>query len=161
MPDSARPVGEKTFQIPEIMPTPELMIPKQEKADEREIPQQEKQSVNQESPPTAIVPVASQQTALVATTKSPLRHNIEKILEEDLRSLYLELEPDRQLTFRQQGELTASRIEYLLAHVKVKIDYLVSLIRRWLLLIPRVNQYFLEQEAKIKAEKILFLNTKE
>lgn len=161
MPDTARPLGEQVLQMPKVPHVSEFIENTQESIVEQEIQQQEKQGVNQESLPTAIVPVRSGATSLVAIKKSPLRHDIEKILEEDLRFLYLELSPERQLIFRQQGELTASRLEYLLSHAKIKIDYFVYLIRRWLALIPRINQYFLEQESKIKAEKVLFLKSKE
>ena len=45
----------------------------------------------------------------------------------------------------------------LLGQVKVKIDQIVSVIRRWLMIIPGVNKFFIEQESKIKAQKLLLL----
>ena len=38
---------------------------------------------------------------------------------------------------------------------KVKVRDVVHLIREWLLVIPGVNAFFLEQEAKIKTDRIL------
>ena len=36
----------------------------------------------------------------------------------------------------------------------IQMKKILKLIREWLLIIPGVNKFFLEQEAKIKAEKI-------
>jgi hypothetical protein len=36
----------------------------------------------------------------------------------------------------------------------------VEIIRNWLKLIPRVNKYFLEQESKIKTDRIITLQRK-
>jgi hypothetical protein len=42
----------------------------------------------------------------------------------------------------------------------VQARKLLTLIRRWLVLIPGVNKFFLEKEAKIKVEKIVNLAEK-
>lgn len=161
MPDIARPAQETMPSMPEVVMPPETMEYNEQSAfeGERKI---EAGSVSHEPMPDFQEPAVSSSTALVAPSiKSPIRRNIEKILEEDLKFLYLELAPERQTIFRQQGELTASRIEYLMGQAKLNISYVVYLIRRWLSLLPKVNHYFIEQEAKIKAEKILFLSAKE
>lgn len=161
MPDIARPLGEQTFSMPEIKSSPEVIEHNKEISTSQESKREDIPASAPESSSTDLAVVTPIPTAIVSITKTPLRRDIEKILEEDLRFLYLELVPARQEIFRQQGEITASRIEYLLNRTKVQISYMVYLIRRWLMLIPGVNRYFLEQESKIKAEKILFLNAKE
>lgn len=91
--------------------------------------------------------------------KSPLRQEIENVLEEGLLPMYKELTTRQRLQFKQRGEQTADLIEKVLQKAKVTIIELIRLIRRWLQLLP-VNVFFLEQEAKIKAEKIMELKGK-
>jgi len=67
---------------------------------------------------------------------------IEKILEEGL-------------------EQTAFKIRELMRGAHVKIKKIFRLIIEWLRMLPGVNIFFLEQEAKIKADKILALKERE
>lgn len=60
-----------------------------------------------------------------------------------------------QAKFKQAGEETAGKISILLQTAKVQVKKIVELIVAWLRIIPGVNSYYLEQEAKIKADKIL------
>lgn len=80
---------------------------------------------------------------------------IEKILEADLGDRYLNMPPEKQREFRNAGEKTAKEINSLLDKAKIKIGKIISLIKKWLFIIPGVNKFFLEQEAKIKADKII------
>lgn len=82
---------------------------------------------------------------------------VEKILEEGLEQIYANLPPEKKVEFRRTGEATAHQINLMLSGAKVKIKKLVSLIRDWLKIIPGINFFFLEQEAKIKADEIIKL----
>lgn len=82
---------------------------------------------------------------------------IEKVLEKDLAEIYLNLSPDKQEEFRARGEETAREINKLLQKTRVKAREVIDLIKKWLSVIPGINKYFLEQEAKIKADEILRL----
>lgn len=82
---------------------------------------------------------------------------IEKILEKDLMDFYLNLSPQKQEQFRQGGEETARKINALLKKTKVKIKHIINLIIKWLTILPGVNKFFLEKEAKKKAEEIIRL----
>ena len=82
---------------------------------------------------------------------------IEKVLEEDMVPLFLELNPEQRKQFREGGEVSATKIESLLRTGGDVIKAIVRVIREWLLLLPGVNRFFIEREAKIKAQKILFL----
>ncbi len=93
----------------------------------------------------------------VIVQKSPTYQRIEKIMEEGLEEVYLKMTPSQQKVFKEEGEKTVSKIEKILNAAKVKIKAIIKLIRDWLLLIPGVNRFFLEQEAKIKCDKILKL----
>lgn len=86
----------------------------------------------------------------------PLAQRIETILAEDLTDMYLKMSPNDQVVFKQKGEETVSRIRELMTKTKVNAKKIFELIREWLKFIPGVNRFFLEQEAKIKTDKILF-----
>ena len=85
---------------------------------------------------------------------------IENFLAKDLEEIYLGLPLDKQAEFRKTGEATAKKIEKLLEKTKISIGKIVNLIRKWLSMIPGVNKFFLEQEAKIKADEIIKLKNK-
>jgi len=87
--------------------------------------------------------------------KDPELVEIETILSEGLESLYKELPDNRKAEFRQKGEETAGAIRVLLSSAKVKVTKIVALIVKWLKMIPGVNKFFLEQESKIKADRLL------
>lgn len=91
----------------------------------------------------------------VLTKVSATQKKVEKILEEGLEQLYNELNPQDQVKFRRLGEVTAEKITVLLNQAKIKISEILNLIRQWLMSVTGINRYFVEQEAKIKAEKIL------
>lgn len=82
---------------------------------------------------------------------------VEQILSEGLHELFASLPPAEQQKFKVEGEKAAREVAGLLGQVKVKIDQIVSVIRRWLMIIPGVNKFFIEQESKIKAQKLLLL----
>lgn len=92
--------------------------------------------------------------------KDEVTQEIESILSEDLTDLFLKMNPEQQEEFRAKGEETASKIRVLLSSAKVGVKKILGLITEWLKFIPGVNKFFLEQEAKIKTDKIL-LNAEE
>ena len=98
--------------------------------------------------------------AAPARQVDPLTAEVEEIMSEDLGTEYAKLSPQQRAVFRREGERAASKIRVLLEHAKVKAKSIIEIIQRWLRLIPGVNRFFLEQEAKIKADKILALHRK-
>lgn len=98
---------------------------------------------------------------LIQDDKSKLLQDIERVLEEDLALLYGTLNEKQRVQFRVEGEKTAAKIETLLKKAKITLMEVIKLIRKWLVLIPGVNIFFIEKEAKIKAEKILMLRKEE
>ena len=93
--------------------------------------------------------------------KSKTLKQIESILSEGLEQTYQGLPDDIKQVFKEKGEETASKIEQLIFRAKVVVYKIVDLIKSWLLIIPRVNKFFLEQETKIKTGKILALAEKD
>jgi hypothetical protein len=96
----------------------------------------------------------------VPSKKSLLQEEIEDILEGDLEGIYQSLTPVQQREFREKGEETAFKISILIQQAKIKIKQILKLIIEWLKLIPGVNKFFLEQEAKIKTDKVLQLKSR-
>ena len=85
---------------------------------------------------------------------------IDKILEDDLNEIFLTLPTKQRQEFKRKGEETVNKINQLLNKTKIHLNRIISLIRDWLKMIPGVNKFFLEQEAKIKASKIIKLKDK-
>lgn len=82
---------------------------------------------------------------------------IDRILSEGLEDIFINLPPTEQQKFKASGEETVLKINKLLEDTKVKVKKIIYLIRRWLATLPGINRFFLEQEAKIKADRILRL----
>ena len=126
----------------------------------------EKSLLSAEKAPEAIKPKeqggeAVSRSAAPAPSFQDLRaQEIDKILAEGLNEVFLKMPPEQQKKFKTKGEETVARINQLLGKTKVKVKQIVDLIRRWLKLVPGVNKFFLEQEAKIKADKIMQLKNK-
>jgi uncharacterized membrane protein YfhO len=98
------------------------------------------------TPPASIMaPMAKQQK------------QIENILAKDLEEIYINLSPEKKEEFKKTGEQTANKINQLLTQTKINVGEIIRLIKKWLSLIPGINKYFLEQEAKIKADELIKL----
>lgn len=87
-----------------------------------------------------------------------LSQDIEAILAEDMEELYKNLPKELQSDFKKKGEKTAQEIKSIITQAKVVVFKVVKLIKEWLLMVPGVNKFFLEQTSKIKAQKILDLS---
>lgn len=135
------PGGAEFIEDKELAITPGIERPAQAPpSDKTKVP----------APPAAPSPAAP---ALLA----PLAREIENVLQEGLVDIYRGLTPSQQADFKRRGEATAQKISTLLNRVKVKIREILRLIRDWLKTVPGINKYFVEQTAKIKAEKIIKL----
>ncbi len=97
-------------------------------------------------------------TPQVHTAEAQRIADIERILEEDLSEIYFKLPVSEQAKFRTTGEQAAREINTLLSSTTVKLKKIIEVITNWLKLIPGVNKFFLQQEAKIKADRLLNLN---
>jgi len=100
---------------------------------------------------------ASAQTVAEPLPKSQLQHQVEGVLEEGMASVYLKLSPEKRAEFKKAGEETALKITKMLQQAVLKIKEVFHLIFKWLKIIPGASKYFLEQEAKIKSDRILAL----
>ncbi|MFA6027996.1 MAG: hypothetical protein WC752_03650 [Patescibacteria group bacterium] len=91
----------------------------------------------------------------VVIPKSESLIRVEEILSEHLDTFYGSLDEKKKEVFRKKGEETATAIDTMIRQFKVRAKNLLTLIKEWLSIIPSINKYFLEQEAKIKAQKIM------
>lgn len=87
--------------------------------------------------------------------KSEFLMEVENILAEGLGDIYNRMDEDTKLKFKVKGEETARKIERYIASGKAAFKKILGWIKDWLKMIPGVNKFFLEQEAKIKTDKIL------
>lgn len=85
---------------------------------------------------------------------------IDNFLAEGLSETFLAMSPEKQKVFKEEGEKTAKKINELLNAAKINVSKIISLIKKWLSLITGVNKFFLDQEAKIKADKIIKIKDK-
>lgn len=83
---------------------------------------------------------------------------VEKIMEEGIADAYARLSPVQQQEFKIKGEETAIKIRDLLRATHVKVKKVFQLILEWLRMLPGINRFFLEQEAKIKTDRITALD---
>jgi hypothetical protein len=93
-------------------------------------------------------------------TKSNTLQEIETILVEGLDQYYQSLPEALKEQFKKRGEETASKIEKIIESTKIVVSKIFNLIVSWLRTIPGINKFFVEQEAKIKTDKILALAEK-
>ena len=105
--------------------------------------------------PDAAAPAPAPALSADSSYRDKQIEEIENIMSAGLDQVFLQMSPEQQKKFKEEGEKTANRIEQLLNKAKTGADKIIALIKRWLRLIPHVNKFFLEQEAKIKADKIL------
>lgn len=97
----------------------------------------------------------SQAQQIQQSSKSDNLVKIEKILEQEMDYIYEALPQHLQKDFKDKGEKAAREIEKELTKKKINLRKIVKLIVGWLKIIPGINKFFLEQEAKIKADTII------
>ncbi len=117
-----------------------------------EVPAQVKELPSQVPPVTMPLPVSAEEQQL---------QKIESVLSEGLHDIFVALPPAEQQKFKLAGEQAAREVSGLLAQVKVKVDAVIAVLKKWLGTLPGVNKFFVEQEAKIKAEKLVRLTGRE
>lgn len=123
--------------------------------------QAEREAVEEEVARRTAIPPVTPAKGAEPVVKSETLIEIENILAEDLIPFYEKMPEDERIEFKKKGEETATKIEKLLEKAKVKVGKIIGLIKKWLKIIPGVNKFFLEHEAKIKTDKILSLKEKQ
>lgn len=159
-------VVREQVPAPEIPPVVEVKKEAREVTKSAEVEVQEQKTekpnvvVEQVPLPPPPLPVPVRPTPPKKPTDR-LTEEIEEILEEDLKELYLAMPKEKQAEFKIKGEETISLVNQLVRAAHVNAKKIFQLIRAWLKIIPGVNRFFLEQEAKIKTDKILLVSEEE
>ncbi len=145
--EPAKPAVERTLESPEASWEQLLETPAEQSTETAPIAKELKPEPVKTAPAATVAPAPL----------NVLLRSVEGILQEDLSEVYGKMSPEKQQEFKQVGEETVSKITKLLQAAKVKVREIFSLIFKWLSLIPGVNKFFLEQEAKIKTDQVLAL----
>ncbi len=144
----------------EIKATPEELDLQLEKETAAEQEPAQKQLPPEQATPQPPRPMPKPRPAMPIPAKDAVMVKIEKIMEEGLNDSFQRLSPVAKQEFKLKGEQTASQIRELLKSTHVKVKKILRLILNWLRILPGVNHFFLEQEAKIKTDKIIALKNK-
>lgn len=140
--------------------TPETLLSKErEKTPTEKTP--EKQSVLEKSVNKLIPSKIKKVAPAIPQVQDEVSIKIEKILESGLADEYTKLSPIAKQEFKIKGEETTAKIRELLRDTHIKVKNIFYLIVEWLRILPGINKFFLEQEAKIKTDAIIELNKKQ
>lgn len=157
------PVPERPPVTPSSPPAEEL-TPLQ--ADEQVLERLQEEETKEEfleQEPIIVAPAASAASTTSAAPPAPVPVikkdeallEVEKILEDGLGEFVTALPEAPKARFLTLGREVATKIAQMVRLYKVRVREVIHLIREWLLVIPGVNAFFLEQEAKIKTDRIL------
>ncbi|MFA4941636.1 MAG: hypothetical protein WC582_03525 [Patescibacteria group bacterium] len=142
------PSPEKEINLESLPIEPERGLENFSQKEEKSLPPEKPKNI----PADDLIQASNQQRFQEEKQKE-----IEKILQNGLEDIYLSLPPEKQREFKIEGEKTTREINILLGKTKTNIGKIITLIRKWLSIIPGINKFFLEQETKIKADQILKL----
>lgn len=148
-------IKEGRLEPAEAKPAPEKETAKELEKIVPEVTRPENEALGKVSPAFSAQPAPPAQAQPLPKSGTLLK--IEGILAEDLKEIYASMDEPAKRQFRAEGERVAGKIELIIQQVKVKVKKILDLIRIWLTMIPGVNKYFIEQETKIKLDKIMAL----
>ncbi len=112
--------------------------------------------------PTTAVTTQTQGQAQSAPAAAPVVKDevtteVEKILEDGLGEYIPDMPDEARDRFIQKGGEVAGQLSVMVRTLNVQVTIVIELIKEWLLTIPGVNRYFIEQESKIKTDRIIAL----
>lgn len=148
---------KESVSRPETSKTPEQEKPLEDIYEKVDTPEQiaEKEGASGSREQAGLVQGTNAQSEYEKRRKS-----IEKTLSKGLDQEFLKMPPALQQEFKRVGEETAVKINTMLDTGKAKARKIIVLIKKWLTMIPGVNKFFIEQEAKIKTDEIIKLQDK-
>lgn len=152
-------IGEKeTREVVPQVESPEAHVEVQEQTGVSETREQKQSRVEKSAQEAAPIQALVQYIAPVTQqTKDPVLKRVEEILEEDMGEAYVSLSPADKVKFKKRGEEVAGIVWQMVTSAKVQAKKVLRLIISWFRIIPHVNRFFLEQEAKIKTDRIVTL----
>lgn len=154
-----KPIEEKKYsQSAETTKAraPELDLKLEKERSPENTEQHNEQKINAEQAgPQKIKPAFKKRPTMPAPIKDEMVLKIERIMEENLNDSYQRLSPVAKQEFKIKGEETATAIREMVKSGHAKVKKILRLILDWLKLLPGVNKYYIEQEAKIKTDRIM------
>jgi hypothetical protein len=163
MPDAGFLGGGSAEQpkVIEAPPTPEVdQYEQEERVAEQQMEQQEQTEEFLEEAPTSSVPTTATAEPIAPAAvieKDEITLEVEKILEAGLGDYVPDMPEEARQRFLKKGGEVAAQISVMVRTLNVQVSLVLKLLKEWLLTIPGVNKYFIEQEAKIKADRIMEL----
>lgn len=151
------PEGQNIEQIPvspEASPAPENISIPEKKVEQTPKPDAQKPVEKPKKLTPQSIPQQQSQTVTAEESEITL-HKVESILSDGMEKIYLSMDAGTQAAFKAKGEETSKKISGLLSQTKVQIKQIIGLIADWLRIVPKINKYYIEQEAKIKADAIM------
>ncbi|MCX6780770.1 MAG: hypothetical protein NT003_01485 [Candidatus Magasanikbacteria bacterium] len=135
--------------------TPEIPAAPEQSVEQIEAPESKREVVapkpQQPSPAPQPLPVQPQP---IMPAIDPIQKEVETVLSEEVAEMYKTLSAEKKKEFKAKGEEISAKISGMIKSGIIQIKQILELIREWLLIVPGVNKFFLEQEAKIKTDKI-------
>jgi hypothetical protein len=142
----------ESVPTPEAAPSPEAeKTPEtessvgQEKGDTAEMSQEPAPQLQQQAAP---IPVKEQ-------SRDPLLIEVEGKLSDGLWDAYKSMHPAQRSKFKAEGERVAAYARDGIKAGKLAAEKLLDMIVNWLRMIPRVDRWFLVQDAKIKTDALM------
>lgn len=136
---------------------PELISPAEQTAEQAEHAAEQAAAVaasQQEPQPRTAQRTAPRAVAARPIALDPIQKEVEFVLSENIAEIFKTLSAAQKAHFKKTGEDIAMRITAMIKSGIIQVKKILQLIREWLTIIPGVNNFFLEQEAKIKTDKI-------
>lgn len=166
-PEAPKPETPEATAPQESAELDEVALAEREALKEMEAAAQETEKDNfletaKEEAPTSTVTPASQTATPAPEAAAPVEKDqitleVEKILEDGLGDYVPDMPDEAREKFIKKGGEVAGQVSGMVHSLNVQVKRVVDLIRDWLLTIPGVNRYFVEQEAKIKTDRIVDL----
>ena len=140
-------------------------ISKQETSDNFELPDLlQEEETKQEGKEGEGVKVSSnlkqKSKSLKPVTKPVELKEVEGILADNFKEIYTKLSPSIQKEFKDRGEEAAEKIIQAMKSPKFNVSSILDIIKKWLFVVkklPGINKLFLEQQAKIKTDKVVLM----
>lgn len=152
---------DREFNQNEIETAPIEENIEEEESEEREAPSRSEQKPKEsEKTITRSIAIPKLHKTFTPPPRDEISVKVEKILETGLKDSFSRLSPVAQQEFKLKGEQTAIKIRELLKSTHIQAKKIFRLILEWLRMLPGINRFFLEQEAKIKTDKIIALKNK-
>lgn len=106
----------------------------------------------------AVVTKGKKQEPFAEIIKDEVYTEVEKIVEDGLGPFVETMEPNAKERFLKKGREITAIIAGMVRSMHIKTKDVFRLLKEWLLTIPGVNKFFLEQEVKIKTDRIVELD---